>query len=51
MAANPHVRSDYVLTDDSGRPIDHLLIEDFVIGYWLDHGTREIRIVDIDDAS
>lgn len=51
LAANPHVRSDYVLTDDSGRPVDHILIEDFVIAYWLDHGAREIRIVDIDDAS
>ncbi|EIP96914.1 hypothetical protein OpiT1DRAFT_01341 [Opitutaceae bacterium TAV1] len=51
LASQPFVRSDYVLPDDSGRPIEHLLIEDFVFSYWLDHGARELRIVDIEDAS
>jgi len=27
------------------------LIEDYIFAYWLDHGEREIRITDIDDAS
>jgi hypothetical protein len=51
LAAHPHVRSDYALPDDSGRVIDHLMIEDYVFAYWLDHAEREVRITDIDDAS
>jgi len=51
LANDPFVRSDYSIPDDSGRGIDHLLIEDFVFAYWVDHAAREVRIVDIDDAS
>ena len=51
LANDPFVRSDYSVQDDSGREIDHLLIEDFVFAYWVDHAAREVRIVDIDDAS
>jgi hypothetical protein len=51
LAANPHIRSDYSLPDESGRAIEHLMIEDYVFAYWLDHAVREVRITDIDDAS
>jgi hypothetical protein len=51
LAEQPHVRSDYVLWDESSRPIEHLGIEDYVFAYWIDHAVREVRIVDIDDAS
>lgn len=51
LAAQPHVRTDYSLPDESGRPIEHLMIDDYVFSYWLDHAVLEIRIVDIDDAS
>jgi hypothetical protein len=51
LAAHPLVRSDYSLPDESGRAIEHLMIEDYVFAYWLDHAQREIRITDIDDAS
>jgi hypothetical protein len=51
LAAHPRVRSDYSLPDESGREIEHLMIENFVFSYWLDHAVREIRITDIDDVS
>jgi predicted AlkP superfamily phosphohydrolase/phosphomutase len=51
LAAHPHVRSDYSLPDESGRAIEHLMIDDYVFAYWLDHAEREVRITDIDDAS
>lgn len=51
LAASPHVRADYSLPDESGRTIDHLMIDDYVFAYWLDHGAREVRITDIEDAS
>ncbi len=51
LATHPHIRSDYALPDESGRQIEHLMIEDYVFAYWLDHAVREVRITDIDDAS
>ena len=51
LAANPFVRSDYAVPDESGREQEHLLIEDFVFTYWLDHAGRELRVTDIEDAS
>lgn len=51
LSAHPFVRSDYTLPDDTGRQIEYLLIEDFVFGDWLDHAVRELRIVEIQDAS
>lgn len=51
LAEHPFVRSDYSLQDDAGREIEHLMIEDFVFAYWLDHAEREVRITDIEDAS
>lgn len=50
LAAHPLVRSDYTLVDENGRTIEHLLIEEFVFGYWIDHAARELRIVDVEDA-
>ena len=51
LAANPSLRSDYAIADESGQMQEHLLIEDFVFTYWLDHAVRELRITDIEDAS
>ena len=51
LADHPFIRSDYALPDESGRAIEHLMIEDYVFAYWLDHAEREVRITDIDDAS
>ena len=51
LAASPFFRSDYAIPDDSGQLQVHLLIEDFVFTYWLDHAVREVRNSDIEDAS
>ena len=51
LAEHPLVRSDYRLADESGREIEHLLIEGYVFAYWLDHAVRELRITDIEDAN
>lgn len=51
LAENPSIRSDYVVKDSQGREIEHLLVGDFVLSYWLDHAVSEIRIVDIADTS
>ena len=51
LVANPFLRSDYAVADETGRAIEHLLVEDFVFAYWVDHAVREIRFLDIEDAS
>jgi hypothetical protein len=51
LAEHPLILSDYQLADESGRQIEHLLIDGYVFAYWLDHAVREIRITDIEDAS
>ena len=51
LAADPFVRSDYVIADDSGRELEHLLIDAWVFTYWVDHAVCELRIVEIEDAS
>ena len=51
LADAPFVRSDYVLSDSQGRSIDHLMIADFVVGYWIDHAALELRVVEISDVS
>jgi hypothetical protein len=51
LAAHPQIRSDYALPDETGRTIDHLMIEDYVFTYWLDHAEHEVRIIDIDNAT
>ena len=51
LANHPHVRSDYTLADESGRPIEYLAVDEYIFAYWLDHRSSELRIVDIEDAS
>jgi len=51
LATHPHVRSGYSLLDAAGRAIEHVMIEDYVFAYWVDHAVREFRVLDIEDAS
>ena len=51
LGTQPFVRSDYTTQDEQGCPLEHLLMGDFVFSYWLDHTSREVRIVEIADAS
>ncbi|MBA4136464.1 MAG: hypothetical protein C0518_04020 [Opitutus sp.] len=51
LSARPHIRSDYRLPDDSGRAIDYLAVDDYVFAYWIDDAVREVRIIEIEDAS
>ena len=50
LATHPFITSDYVETDPDGRAIEHLVTEDFVFAYWVDHATRSVFIVEIADA-
>jgi len=51
LASDPFVRSDYWLEDGQGRQIEHLLIGDFVVAFWIDHASSELRIIDLTDVA
>lgn len=48
MAQHPFVPSDFVTIDADGRTIDHLLIGDLAVSYWIDHSTRLVMITEIE---
>ncbi len=50
LARYPFVESDYQLTDDDGRKIDHLLVDGLVFSYWVDHSSRLVLITEIEDS-
>ena len=50
LAADPFLSPDYHSIDAEGRKVGHLLIDDFVFTYWVDHAVRRVMITEIDDA-
>jgi hypothetical protein len=51
LARDPFVVPDFIRTDEDGRTISHLLIDDFLFGYWPDHAIKVVMIVEIEDVS
>lgn len=50
LARYPFIESDYKVEDGDGHGIDHVLVDGFVISYWVDHAVRLVMITEIDDA-
>ena len=50
LAQHPFFESDYAEQDPEGRTIDHLVVEHFVFAYWIDHGSRSVMIVEVEEA-
>jgi hypothetical protein len=50
LASNPFVKSDYSIKDTDGRDIEHILVSDFVIAYWVDHPACKVMITEVDDV-
>jgi hypothetical protein len=51
LAELPFVKSDYVLIDLDGGPIEHILDDGFVLSYWIDHSEKIVMITEIEDVS
>jgi hypothetical protein len=47
IARQPFQISDYQTSDSAGRPIENLLFGGYYFSFWVDHGSREVRICDI----
>ncbi len=50
LARNPFLQSDYVITDTDGRKVEHLLVEEFVITYCVDHGQALVMMSELETA-
>lgn len=50
LAKNPFIKSDYSIRDADGREIEHILVDGFVIAYWIDHAVCSMLIVEVDDV-
>ena len=53
LAADPLVAPDLRRTDDEGREIGEILVDDFLFSYWVDHPAKAVMIVivDLEDVS
>jgi len=50
LARHPFITSDYVVKDASGREIEHLMLDGFIIAYWVDVPVKLVMIVEVDDV-
>ena len=51
LARNPFLVSDYCVTDEDGHAIEHLLVDEFLLAYWVDHASRQVLITEFDDLA
>jgi hypothetical protein len=47
IATHPHREGDYVTTDATGRVVQNLLVDDWVITFWADHAVKELRVTEV----
>ncbi len=47
IAESPFQISDYQITDSDGHIIENLLVDEFHFTFWIDHGSKEVRITEI----
>jgi hypothetical protein len=49
LAAAPQRLGDYRTMDQTGRPLENIRLERWLITYWEDGAARELRILDINE--
>ncbi len=50
LARHPFITSDCVVKDESGREIEHLMVDGFIIAYSVDVPVKLVMIVEMDDV-
>lgn len=48
LSADPFLVPDFRTTDALGREISHLLADDFIFDFWVDHAVKQVVITEID---
>jgi hypothetical protein len=46
IARQPSKIGDYQYIDTAGRAIENLRLEGYVFSYWVDHGSKEVRVTE-----
>ena len=50
LAADPFLVPDFRTTDAAGREISHLIAEEFIFDFWIDHAVKQVVITEIADV-
>ncbi|MGH8017675.1 MAG: hypothetical protein ACREIA_05190 [Opitutaceae bacterium] len=50
LAAAPFTLGDYRETDASGRVVEVLLHEEWLVTFWTDHAVKMVNIVDVESV-
>ena len=50
LAGDPFLVPDFISSDETGRAISHLVVRGYLIDFWIDHATKRVMIVEIEDA-
>jgi hypothetical protein len=48
LANDPFVIPDFASSDAAGRTISHLVVDELIFDYWVDHAVRQIVILAIE---
>ena len=48
LAADPFLVPDFRTKDSAGREISHLMVDDFIFDFWVDHAAKQVVITEID---
>ena len=48
LAADPFVMPDFRSADSAGREISHLMSDDFIFDFWVDHAVKQIVVTAIE---
>lgn len=48
LKADPFAVGDFREPDETGRPNEVWLIDDWLVTFWSDHGAAEVRIVNLE---
>ena len=49
LAIDPSLVPDFRSADSIGRTISHLVVDDFIFDFWVDHAARQVIVTGIDD--
>ncbi len=51
LTEDPFLVPDFRSTDSSGREISHLMVDDFIFDFWVDHAVKQVVITAIDHVA
>ncbi len=41
---------DFREADSEGRELSHVMVDGFILTYWVDHAVKQVLITDVDEA-